>query len=587
MLLKISVLIALISNIQSVAVIEQTNVIGSPLIKSTAVEDSAIVEVFTTADTSPEASDEWETTHNNLRKQFGVPAVKQIPYLRDEAQIGANSMASTCDLNNIGNGYHAGMNRFWSTYKPAPADVVKNYFSGSKYWSNGDCRGNGNQKSSCMSFTAAAWKTTAYIGCASAQCKGSNNWVSMCVYNRPDNSEDSHDELEEEEKLESQKKLQQKDKKFSEFQTDLKNPLLNSKSNNFLEHFKGEDFFIEGTVVAFLVVYLALYLYGRFVNSVRANAWSDATRSIWEDQFSKVGVNDQMLLQDSPKDFLFFATGRNYVKDVYGYITCKPRHDLYSVLYDFFRSGYTHDFVTLNFNMDCECDNFIFALLPKLNSHLIVKSRYDLYEFTKAREVNSKFPKDQYQLYSDNQEFINHLFNDTQVLEVLWNSCGLDLDGNGSEYLSPLIESIIFTDQPKEKPEQPIDLEKPVSKVLQFKFRFPVIKQDSEKFKELMQKLTLLSLDVVDYIGQFGKLSFEIRDRVKRIRIAANSKIIKELEWIRKEELEKIKFKGKKEKQNAVSKLSPEEQKKFEEKERKKDSKKLEKKRLKKGKLVL
>ena len=104
--------------------------------------------------------------------------------------------------------------------------------------------------------------------------------------------------------------------------------------------------------------------------------------------------------------------------------------------------------------------------------------------------------------------------------------------------------------------------------------------------QESQNQLTEFIMDLIDAVGQFGVLSADGRSRALRLRLNAEDVVRKSLEESRKEELAKRKFADKKAKLDQIAKLSPEEQRKFEEKERKKEFKKNQAKMSKRGKTV-
>ena len=218
------------------------------------------------------------------------------------------------------------------------------------------------------------------------------------------------------------------------------------------DSFKAEDYIMELTVLSFLVVYLVNFIYGRSRNATKAKRWLSNTKSIWTEKFALVGHSDKQLIFDSPSDFIFYASGRNFIKSVIANIETIPRQDLYSLLSNFVSSTVSGDFVTFNFSFDSDLvDDFIFAILPKKTASRVIQSRYDLSEMTKSRDI-ANFPKD-LKVYSDSMEFINLLMNDSSVLDAFWNSFGLDNKGAGISKLS-VIESIIFSCQSQIKPEK-------------------------------------------------------------------------------------------------------------------------------------
>lgn len=116
---------------------------------------------------------------------------------------------------------------------------------------------------------------------------------------------------------------------------------------------------------------------------------------------------------------------------------------------------------------------------------------------------------------------------------ALWKSIGLDIHGNGIKNTEPIIEQITLSDLPHYKPETEEGLIVP--KELVFVFRIPdtIIDLPSEVV-EYQKELSNLVLDVIDFIGENGRLSAEQRKRAKDLREAALLSVMKDKEEDRK-----------------------------------------------------
>jgi hypothetical protein len=304
----------------------------------------------------------------------------------------------------------------------------------------------------------------------------------------------------------------------------------------------------------------------------------EANVKVYEEQFHKLGSDEGFkLVTDGPRDFVFFATGRIHCESLYAQIKCRSRHDYIMQTIDEYQNIPTHDRVTITVNLnDLEVDPICFAFLAKTDSKRILKERWDLDNFSKQFSLQS-FPKDAYQVRSDNQEFIAKLWQLTSLKKTLWKSIGLTEKGvqikqKGYEasVMKPIIEQITLSDLPWFKPEKIEGLVVP--KQLSFVFRIPEeILELPPSLLEFQTELTNLILEITDFVAMNGKLPQDQFQRARVLREQALLSIMKEGEEERKKSLADKKFAEQKQK---LEKMSPESQRKAEEKMKKKELKK-------------
>jgi hypothetical protein len=82
-----------------------------------------------------------------------------------------------------------------------------------------------------------------------------------------------------------------------------------------------QDFYVEMILGFIVLVYVLVQLRGSKMNRELARKWMRGTLSLWEKNFAQVG--DEMghkLMKDGPSDYIFYASGRRYVRHVYGFI---------------------------------------------------------------------------------------------------------------------------------------------------------------------------------------------------------------------------------------------------------------------------
>jgi hypothetical protein len=130
------------------------------------------------------------------------------------------------------------------------------------------------------------------------------------------------------------------------------------------------------------------------------------------------------------------------------------------------------------------------------------------------------------------------------------------------------------------------DLKK-TQKTLEFKFKLPqdLFANDESAIVHCRTQIEFV-VAFLDVLGQKGKLNPEVTARLDRLRETAAQKLQK----VTKnplDELQKKKAAEKKAREEAIAKLSPEQQRKIEEKDKRKEMKKQMKKQMKGGKVIM
>ncbi|KAJ3296185.1 Coiled-coil domain-containing protein 47 [Borealophlyctis nickersoniae] len=350
--------------------------------------------------------------------------------------------------------------------------------------------------------------------------------------------------------------------------------------------FSWSDFQMEFYLLGGLVLVVVLQRAGQNKNAEIAKNWARATLPVWERNFSLIGDSGHSLIRDGPRDFLIYFSGRVHVKSIHGVLHLAARTDIIQRVVDLLKPKGACDKLTIRATLNKEeSDPIIFAILPTSSAPEVVKERWDLNDFAIKRDL-AGFPKQYYSLYTDSPEFAGILWDDANFKKAIWSSLGLDEQGNGQPLEKPLIERIILSDLPQEQPQKVEDLSE-CNKELEFVFRLPNLARLSQEEQASLMAQAELVLDTIDHVGQHGKLSAESRAKAKKLRQVAEEAILKATAEERKAELAKKKLQEKRARDEQVAKLSPEEQRRYEEKERKKAAKEAQKKALKKGKMIM
>ncbi|KAI8893813.1 hypothetical protein BC833DRAFT_624524 [Globomyces pollinis-pini] len=341
------------------------------------------------------------------------------------------------------------------------------------------------------------------------------------------------------------------------------------------------DLWFEFIAISSILFYIACYYIGNSKNLRIARYWAQANISVWKENFAHVGNEDHKLVKDGPRDYIYYGSGRIYVQTCYALLRLVARHDPIQYIFDYFAGKDLYDRVTIDVLItETVCDSIVFALLPRKTATNVLKTRWDLDNFPKPRDMTG-FPKEHYTMLTDCPEFTNVLWASPKVKKAFWKSLGLDEQGQGELNTHPIIEQISFTDLPYEKPKKLEDLAQP--KMLQFVFRLPDFDKADASTTAYQRELSELVMEVIDIIGKHGKLSHEAKSKSIRLREIAAREIMRAEEEERKAVLADQKIKEKKEKMNEILKLSPESQRKAEAKLKKKEAKKLQSKRTKRA----
>ncbi|KAJ3413044.1 hypothetical protein HDV05_008565 [Chytridiales sp. JEL 0842] len=333
------------------------------------------------------------------------------------------------------------------------------------------------------------------------------------------------------------------------------------------------EYKIEFAFLVSVVVYIAAHFYGRQVNLKIAKGFMQAALPVLQLNFAKVGDEKKhTLMRDGPKDYIFFASGREFVQSLYGYIQLMSRFDYIEMGLDYLQpTSRKEDRVVIEVKLDKDLQGTVFALIDKTQASRIEKSRYDLADFALSRN-HPRLPKSKYVLMSDCPEFAQAVMADEEIVSQIWASTGLTEDGKGKAFVQPLIESIIISDQLVDLPEKPEDI-RDTPRWLTATF---IIDKDASP--NVGAGLMKLVLNLIDVYGQLT-WTLEGKNKLKKIRQACEEKIIKKQLEAHKKQLAEEKAKALKEKEDELLKMTPEQQRKYEEKKHKKDLKK----RMKKG----
>ncbi|KZT50433.1 DUF1682-domain-containing protein [Calocera cornea HHB12733] len=323
--------------------------------------------------------------------------------------------------------------------------------------------------------------------------------------------------------------------------------------------FRPGQYQAEAIVLALVVLYMLVWAIGRQINGGRARAWYKTHFPFYATQFTRPGI----LQPDGPSDYFIFSTGRRAVLSLHTTFALLTRHNLIDMVYDIGRGlielDYTSkDLLELDFRLtdDVTKPGYVWAVMKKDEMRQLRKDRWDL-SLTKTGD-NKSLPSS-LSVMAEAAD-ITDSFLQGPLLAILNDPTVLKY-----------FRYLIITDQPADRPDIPIPLAERERHVI-LALLPPSAGQSAQ------------TLPIVEAIFRFvdtidkTSLKFETIRKLKRNRQEFEDELMKEIEKIKKdreeEEEEDRKAAKRKAELERVSKMSSEEQRKWEEKERKRTLKK-------------
>ncbi|CAO3653571.1 unnamed protein product [Mucor hiemalis] len=280
-----------------------------------------------------------------------------------------------------------------------------------------------------------------------------------------------------------------------------------------------------------------------------------------EGQFALVGNKCQtinLLMKDGPANYLLYTSGRRNVQFGHWWLKLKPRNDLLT----FFTTqalsllGYAKpatDRVTLKLALDKALpEKFVFAVAKKSVAAELMKNRFDLGRVCKL--ASSKVIPADLAIYTESQKLADTILGG-KVGEIIAQN-------------SDRLESLIISSLPAYEPEL---YENDTFITISLDF---VMHNGTNEFDRLVE----LACELPDIICE-TKFTGEIKSKINKNREELLKEFSKKIAAKRSEELQNKKAEAKRAEEERVKKLSPAEQRKWEEKERARNVKKQQKKR--------
>jgi len=330
--------------------------------------------------------------------------------------------------------------------------------------------------------------------------------------------------------------------------------------------------------VAAIALYVICYFIFQSTNRRRAAQWFGTHLPVFKAQFSK---QPDKITKDGPATYFSFSTGRKNILALHTIFTLLPRQDLVYSSIDFVWSLFNLDYqptdtLILDFTLPTlpNTGNWVWAIIKKDSMEKQRKNRWDL-TFTKASD-NPLLPKGTILMAeaADVAECIFKLLSSTSsparnLFTAINNT--------------PQFRSLIITDQPTQRPLEPIPPNKK-ERHLHLTLDVPATKTDqSTLLLAIFDLIDLLSASAPNQTGYLN-LRPETKNRLKTRRETLEAELRKDAEREQKEiEEEARRSEKKKEKDEAMSGMSGHGQRKALEKEQKRALRKAQGKMVKRG----
>ncbi|KAL0579687.1 hypothetical protein V5O48_002317 [Marasmius crinis-equi] len=326
--------------------------------------------------------------------------------------------------------------------------------------------------------------------------------------------------------------------------------------------FRPAYFKTEVYLIGAILLYVAVWFVGKGANGRKAERWNAAHKPILEQNFSK--PSQRGLLRDGYTDFFSFSTGRRNVASLHVIFSFRPIHDLLQFLFYTARTFVDLDY---RFRDDLELDfkllanglphDFVWAVVAKNELKKIKDDRWDL-TFTKTSE-NPNLPP-YLSVMSEFADVTDNILRNSALSNVLKDP-----------KIQPYFRSLSVTDQPRDRPLEPVPAEKREKHVI-LTLSIPSSSHTND---------TIPIVEAVfPFIDSLSKLSLrpETKTKLKKVREDLDKSLKADAEAKSKEEQEQAREDQKAAKRKAeeerIAKLPAAEQQKILEREKKRSIRK-------------
>lgn len=349
--------------------------------------------------------------------------------------------------------------------------------------------------------------------------------------------------------------------------------------------FRPALFWLEGGVLGFCLFFILIHLVGKTRNRHIAERFASAALPTLEQEFAVVANDDGkgQLLWNGGNAAMMFASGRRGCASLHVTFDLVARHDPMEILFTFAKdialastTSSFRDTVTLTFTLPSVADNVsgVFALVNKGALQHTRSGRFDL-TFAKVNDsdsaVTSRGLSKQWAIMSEAAELTDGFLGEPDQKGVAQRA-KLGLVDVLAGQAGNLLDSLVLTDQPAERPTNgPIPADKR-QRLLILTLQAPKTRADAQKATELLQ----LGCNLVDALEHgVVKLRNETLAKLRKTRAQVDKELLDEATKEQREAEQEAREDAKRKAEKAkFDKLSPAEQAKRKEVERKRALKK-------------
>jgi hypothetical protein len=298
-----------------------------------------------------------------------------------------------------------------------------------------------------------------------------------------------------------------------------------------------KTWYLEIVYLSFMLLYGINYYIGKASNEKLANAWAVTFQDLFSSNFSMFGDKSEFLVtKDSASAFSVACAGRVHCYGAQVTIDLKKRHDLISWVTNLFSPRF--DTVTIEVAMEHDVmQPFVFTLLKKREEKQFVKNHQDVAKY--ASPVAAPRLSALYAVYAENDELVPAILTE-EVVKTL-------------NTYEQFVNSMYFSDQSSAS--------RVFKKVLRFEYKLPSA-QDMAKLSTLMK----MTFYMIDHVAGF-RLSKPALAKNEKVRSKLVEDVARQTHEQRQELAQKKKLEKKLKTDEMVEKMSPEAQKRWEEKE--------------------
>ncbi|CAB0010768.1 unnamed protein product [Nesidiocoris tenuis] len=336
-------------------------------------------------------------------------------------------------------------------------------------------------------------------------------------------------------------------------------------------HFRSnwDSFYLEMLMIAGLVVYFINFFSGKSKNSKMANMWFSTHRSMLEDNFSLVGDDGKMeienrgLMKESEHMYTLWCSGRTCCEGMLVELKFLKRQDLVAVIAQMMKPSLDQIHIKVDMGKD-DMDTFVFCVATKKTALRLSKDLTDLSLFCGERKSGEKLG-------------LPANFN---VLSEIGEVASAMLDTKMTALINrypDLIDYIHFSDQysgPKNQEDTSPTKLPTTKKVLMFGFNIQLKGRSLQEAIEQHKPLLSLVFHCMERVRRF-RLGKEGKNKADKNRLRVEEAFLKTTHAARAEAAAaRREEKRRQEKERILQEDDPDKQRKWEEKEMKRQMKK-------------